>query len=139
MDSLLFGLRGKGKMLARFFMLYALVAVTPTLAAETAHAGPANDRHNPNQWHGPNNSHEVLTLRQALAKKDKSNVTVRANITKGLGGNRYTISDKTGSTEAQIGKKELEGLRVPTSGTVLLRGEVKKDKNRTVIHVRDVI
>ena len=158
--------RGGDSVLARFFTACALVVIF-TLGTGIADASPADKPgdqkpgheqnqghkpghnpdhehnpgpvHNPDSEHNPGHGHNISDIRQALSMKDKTQVTVIANITKSLGGNRYIIADKSGSCEAQIGPKELDGLRVQTHDPVTIQGEIKKDKNTTRINVKQII
>ena len=106
----------------------------------------ANTGHGPNTAPGPgqmggNTGHanDVVSIRQALGMKDKTNVAIRGNITKIMGGNKYTVADNSGSAEVQIGSKELNGQRLSVGDNVLLYGEVKKDKKQNIIKVKQVL
>ena len=150
MRSFLLVSHGKSTALTRFFILCAIV-VALTLGTGIADAGPArkhgghkpghgqNQGHKPGHAQNPGSGQQITNLRQALNMRDKTQVTVRVNIIKNLGGNRYRIADQSGSCEAQIGPKELGGLRVPTHDPITIQGEIKKDKHNTRIHVKQII
>lgn len=120
----------------------------PGPGANTGHSpisGPAtNPGHSPNPVPGPvggniGHANDVVSIRQALGMKDKTNVAIRGSITKIMGGNKYTVADNSGSAEVQIGSKELNGQRLSVGDNVLLYGEVKKDKKQNIIKVKQVL
>ena len=150
MHGFLFGSHGRGKVLARFSML-GVLAVVLMSGAEAAYAGPAGGPGYGGGYIGNGNGpagssggyigqiREVVSVRQALAMRDGTHVVIRGNITKSLGGNKYTFADSSGTVEVHIGPKEWAGQQVSASDTVLLQGEVKKEKTRTIIDVKQVV
>ena len=151
MHSLLFVSRGRRTAPARFFMLCALT-VALVFGAGIAYASPARGPGSEGGYIGPGTGYAygpgsgiighapaVVSVRQALAMKNGTQVTIRGNITRSLGGNKYTVADRSGAAEVHIGPRAWGGQRVGAADIVLLQGEVKKDKKNTIIDVRQVV
>jgi len=137
--------------MARFSLLCALT-IALVFGAGIAYAGPARGPGPEGGYIGPgtgyaygaagsNNGHasEIVSIRQALIMKNGTNVTIRGNITRSLGGNKYTVTDSSGTAEVHIGSKAWGGQRVGAADIVLLQGEVKKEKKNTIIDVKHVV
>lgn len=81
---------------------------------------------------------EPTSVKEALALKDDSRVTLRGNIERSLGGDQYLFKDSTGSIEIEIDGKRWNGLTVTPADTVEISGKVDKDWNSTEIDVKRI-
>lgn len=66
----------------------------------------------------------ATTVEQAKKMPDDSNVVLRGNIEKALGGEKYVFKDATGSIVVEIDDDDWGGLDVSPKDTVEIRGEV---------------
>lgn len=66
----------------------------------------------------------TTTVEQAKKMPDDSNVVLRGNIEKALGGEKYVFKDATGSIVVEIDDDDWGGLDVSPNDTVEIRGEV---------------
>jgi Uncharacterized conserved protein len=84
---------------------------------------------------GPNT---VTTVAEAKGMWDDSYVTLQGNITRHLGGERYTFVDQSGSITIEIDHDDWRGVSVGPEDLVRIYGEVDKDWHGTKIDVDSV-
>jgi uncharacterized protein (TIGR00156 family) len=81
----------------------------------------------------------LATVKEAMAKPNDSAVSLKGNIINYLGRDDYTFADSTGSVELRIPPPAWQGQSVSEADTVEIQGEIKQERERTVIHVRRII
>jgi uncharacterized protein (TIGR00156 family) len=73
---------------------------------------------------------EVTTVAQALKMRDDTHATLRGNIVKQVGHEKYLFKDATGEIVVEIDDEDWGGVTVGPQDTVELIGEVDKDFNK---------
>lgn len=81
---------------------------------------------------------ELFTVQQVEKMRDDSQVTLKGNIIKRLGKEKYLFQDATGSIEVEIDDKIWRGQTISPKDTVTIYGEVDKDWNHTSIDVDSI-
>lgn len=116
-----------------FLKIFAVLAITGSAMffASGANAGPRGGFEGP----GP----DLVTVQQIGQMKDDANVSLRGNIIKALGGDKYLFKDDTGTIVVEIDKDEWDGQIVKPGDTVTIIGEVDKGITETTIDAEKII
>ena len=80
-----------------------------------------------------------VSVKQALDSWDDTAVIMVGKIDKGLGDEKYSFSDETGTIVVEIDDEDWRGLVVSPNDIIEIHGEVDKDFMRTEIDVNRVI
>lgn len=75
------------------------------------------------------------TVSQAKDMVDDQPIVLHGRILQGLGKDRYTFQDDTGTITIKIGRKTWKGTTISPEDRVEIGGEVDKDRNGTKIDV----
>jgi uncharacterized protein (TIGR00156 family) len=78
------------------------------------------------------------TVAQALSRRDDAFVTLRGNIVRHLGSDKYLFQDQTGTITVDIDQKRWGGQKVTPEDVVEISGEVDKDWTNTEIDVDSI-
>lgn len=76
---------------------------------------------------GPNSTENLVTVTEALKKKDDTIVQLKGNIEKSLGGEKYLFKDATGTVIVEIDNEDWNGITATPETTILISGEVDKE------------
>ncbi|MDR0716757.1 MAG: NirD/YgiW/YdeI family stress tolerance protein [Azoarcus sp.] len=76
---------------------------------------------------GPSAVPEAKTVSEAKSLPDDAKVTLRGNIVRGLGDEKYLFRDATGEIVVEIDDDLWRGRTVEAKDTVEIRGEVDRD------------
>jgi uncharacterized protein (TIGR00156 family) len=68
-----------------------------------------------------------MTVAQALASRDDTNVVLRGTIVRSIGDERYTFKDTTGEVTIDVDNELWAGQLVSPQDTVEIHGEVDKE------------
>lgn len=79
------------------------------------------------------------SVKQALTMPDESDVTLNGQIEKRIKKNKYTFTDNSGKITVKIDKDVWNGQIVTPKDTVTIRGELKKDDDKTMLKVDKLI
>lgn len=82
---------------------------------------------------------DMTTVQATKSMADDAWVTLKGNIIKHNGKNRYTFRDATGEIEVKIDREAWNGQDVSPSDVVEIRGEVDKDWNEMHLDVKRII
>ena len=109
--------------------LFVLVFAAPAAWASSAGTGGG--------FSGPGLS--VISAAQAREMRDDTNVTLRGNIIRHLGGEDYLFQDASGTIQVEIDQHKWAGQNVAPGDVVTLHGEVDKDFFSVKVDVDQVI
>ncbi len=79
---------------------------------------------------GTNASAAITPVSKALKMKDDTHATLRGNIVKQVGHEKYLFKDATGEIVVEIDDDDWGGVTVGPQDTVELIGEIDKDINK---------
>ena len=79
---------------------------------------------------GTNASVAITPVSKALKMKDDTHATLRGNIVKQVGHEKYLFKDATGEIVVEIDDEDWGGVTVGPQDTVELIGEIDKDINK---------
>ena len=79
---------------------------------------------------GTNTSASITSVEKALKMRDDTRATLRGNIVKQVGHEKYLLKDATGEIVVEIDDEDWGGVTVGPQDTVELIGEIDKDFNR---------
>ncbi len=89
---------------------------------------------------GPSTTNDITTVKEALAARDDTKVTLEGAIVKHLGGENYLFKDSTGEVSIEIDHDNWKGVQVGPEDTVIIYGEVDHHRHRaTDIEVHRII
>lgn len=109
--------------ITRFFTLawiFVLLSSVAVFAQKGGFTGP-----------GP----ALSMVKEVLTMRDDSKVTLRGNIVRHFGGDRYLFRDQTGSIQVDIDHDKWKGLRVGVADMVEISGEVDRDRKDVEVDV----
>ncbi|MFD1261041.1 YgiW/YdeI family stress tolerance OB fold protein [Entomomonas asaccharolytica] len=108
---------------------------TAAFAQQGGFTGPSSSTTEKGGYSGPRATTSVTTVEQAKQMRDDSKVTLRGNIVKHLGKEKYTFKDNTGEITVEIDDDDWRGVTVGPNDLVEIYGEVDKDWNSVEIDV----
>lgn len=85
-----------------------------------------------------NSNMPVSTVAEVLVMEDDMPVKVSGKLTKQVKGNTYQLEDPTGMIMVEIDEEDWGGNVITEQDTVIIYGEVDKDKNKTEIDAKSV-
>ncbi len=81
----------------------------------------------------------VISAAQAREMRDDTNVTLRGNIVRHLGGEDYLFQDASGTIQVEIDQHKWAGQNIAPGDVVTLHGEVDKDFFSVKVDVEQVV
>lgn len=85
-----------------------------------------------------NSNMPVSTVAEVLVMEDDMPVKVSGKLTKQVQGNQYQLEDPTGIIMVEIDEEDWNGNIITEQDTVIIYGEIDKDKNKTEIDAKSV-
>lgn len=117
----------------RFLYVACLAAVVGFAGLSIANAGK--------QQKGggyQNSAMPVSTITEILVMEDDTPVKAEGKLTKQVKGDKYQLEDPTGMIIVEIDEEDWGGNVITEQDTVIIYGEVDKDKNGTEIDAKSV-
>lgn len=110
---------------------------TAALAQQGGYTGPSATAAQKGGFAGPKVT-GAMTVDQAKQMRDDTKVTLRGNVIKHLGDDKYLFKDSSGEITVEIDDEDWRGITVGPNDLVEIYGEVDKDWNSVEIDV-DVV
>lgn len=85
-----------------------------------------------------NSAMPISTITEVLVMENDTPVKVEGKLTKQVKGNKYQLEDSTGMIVVEIDEEDWNGNVITEQDTVIIYGEVDKDKNKTEIEAKSV-
>lgn len=108
-------------------------------AAFAKHDGENCGKHQRGGFMGDTSKAEIVTIKQAMAMPDESEVTLSGQIEKRVKKDKYVFKDSSGTIMVEIDKKVWNGQTVTPNDTVIISGELDKNDDRSKIEVERLI
>lgn len=90
------------------------------------------------QTFGAPQTAQKISVKQALAARDDSFVTIEGRILSQVDGDEYIVADESGQIRVEIDEHVWRGQNVSTQDKVRLSGEIDSEWNKTELKVREL-
>lgn len=80
-----------------------------------------------------------VSVEEAVELRDDALVSLRGNILRSLGDEKYIFRDDSGEITIEIDRKVWRGLSVDETDLVEISGEIEKKRNRVEIDVKNIV